>query len=219
MGHSSNVTSSLAGHDGTAISRLHASALAYNSADPSDYLAGGYWLHASGDILGTFDIDEAGAFADGPETCPIVPQCRSWGRPATAAMPRGCTRRTPRARRSGSSRVTWRMTADSPAAIGGCVGCNGGVSLNGPVRLPRAPRRNAVREQACTVARPSPWSIQTSSSSNSWGGMFSSVPDAAMRLVADAGRGAATADGSKAVFVPCDEPVDYYLRRLAGRRR
>ena len=58
-------TSPLAGHDTSqdgyiidytqSETTLAYGVVSWDSADPSDYLAGGYWLHASGDILGTFD--------------------------------------------------------------------------------------------------------------------------------------------------------------------
>ena len=52
--------------------------VSWNDNDPTDYLAGGYWLHFSGDVLGSnFTVDEAGAFVDGPEidmaNRPIMP--------------------------------------------------------------------------------------------------------------------------------------------------
>ena len=43
-------------------------ALSWLNSDPTDYLAGGYWLHVSGDVLdANAQIDDGGAFIDGPE--------------------------------------------------------------------------------------------------------------------------------------------------------
>ncbi len=65
------------GHGGRGWIQLDANAagatLAYtgvswSNSDPTDYLAGGYWLHAAGDVLnGSVTGVEVGAFVDGPE--------------------------------------------------------------------------------------------------------------------------------------------------------
>ena len=214
-------TSSLAGHDTSqdgyivdytqSETTLAYSVVSWDSADPSDYLAGGYWLHASGDILGTFDIDEAGAFADGPEismsnrpTMPVLGTA-SYSGYAEGLYAGQDTEGT----EIGIFQGDMALTADFAAStISGCVGCNGGVSLNGSpsdyrVRLGATPfESNGVyRGTSVTVEHPD---LEFVSNSGAWGGMFSSVPDADgdPRLVAGTlGGQAATADGSKAVFV------------------
>ena len=43
-------------------------AVDWANGDPADYLAGGYWLHADGNVAaGIVTSVEAGAFVDGPE--------------------------------------------------------------------------------------------------------------------------------------------------------
>ena len=186
-------------------------AVSWLSSDTMDYVSLGYWLHASGDILGTFDIDEAGAFADGPEismsTRPTMPVR---GTASYIGLAEGLyAGEDATGTDIGRFQGDMVLTADFAAStIGGCVGCNGGVSLDGypsdyRVRLGAAPfESNGVyRGTSVTVEHPD---LEFVSNSGAWGGMFSSVPDADgdPRLVAGTlGGQAATADGSKAVFV------------------
>ena len=214
-------TSTLAGHDTSqdgyiidytqSETTLAYGVVSWDSADPSDYLAGGYWLHASGDILGTLEIDEAGAFADGPEismsnrpTMPVQGTASYSGYAEGLYAGEDATGAD-----IGRFQGDMALTADFAAStIGGCVGCNGGVSLNGSpsdyrVRLGATPfESNGVyRGTSVTVEHPN---LEFVSNSGAWGGMFSSVPDADgdPRLVAGTlGGQATTADGSKVVFV------------------
>ena len=193
-------------------------AVSWLNSDPTDYLAGGYWLHASGDILGTFEIDEAGAFADGPEISmsnrPTMPVQGTASYSGYAEGLYGVEYGTDAPGYEGTLAIgifyaDMALTADFNArTIDGCVGCNGGVSLNGSpsdyrVRLGATPfESNGVyRSTSVTVEHPN---LEFVSNSGAWGGMFSSVPDADgdPRLVAGTlGGQAATADGSKAGFV------------------
>ena len=215
-------TSELAGHDKSQdgfiieytpreTTLLHGF-VSWDSSDPTDYLAGGYWLHASGDVLGAFDIDEAGAFADGPEISmsnrPTMPvQGTASYRGGAVGLYGGESATT---EEIGIFQGDMALTADFAAStIGGCVGCNGGIYLTGSgasqytVRLGATPfESNGVfRGTSVTVEHPD---LEFVSNSGAWGGMFSNVPDADgdPRLVAGTlGGQAATADSSKAVFV------------------
>ena len=186
-------------------------AVSWLSSNTMDYVSLGYWLHASGDILGTFDIDEAGAFADGPEismsnrpTMPVQGTASYSGYAEGLYAGEDATGAD-----IGRFQGDMGLTADFAAStIGGCVGCNGGVSLDGVpsdylVRLGATPfESNGVyRGTSVTVEHPD---LEFVSNSGAWGGMFSNVPDANgdPRLVAGTlGGQAATADGSRAVFV------------------
>ena len=214
-------TSPLAGHDTSqdgyiidykkSETTLAYGVVSWDNTDPSDYLAGGYWLHASGDILGTFTIDEAGAFADGPEiSMSNRPTMPVRGTASYIGFAEGLyADEDAEGSEIGRFHGDMALTADFAAStIDGCVGCNGGVSLDGVpsdylVRLGATPfETNGVyRGTSVTVEHPD---LEFVSNSGAWGGMFSSVPnaDGDPRLVAGTlGGQAATADGSKAVFV------------------
>ena len=168
-------TSELAGHDKSQdgfiieytpreTTLLHGF-VSWDSSDPTDYLAGGYWLHASGDVLGAFDIDEAGAFADGPEISmsnrPTMPvQGTASYRGGAVGLYGGESATT---EEIGIFQGDMALTADFAAStIGGCVGCNGGIYLTGSgasqytVRLGATPfESNGVfRGTSVTVEHP-----------------------------------------------------------------
>ena len=159
----------------------------------------------------TSAIDEAGAFADGPEiSMSNRPDMPLQGTASYIGLAEGLYGGEDAAGTEvGIFQGDMALTADFAAStIGGCVGCNGGVSLEGVaseylVRLGATPfESNGVfRGTSVTVEHPD---LEFVSNSGAWGGMFSNVPDANgdPRLVAGTlGGQAATADGSKAVFV------------------
>ena len=221
-------TSSLAGHDTSqdgyivdytqSETTLAYGVVSWDSADPSDYLAGGYWLHASGDILGTFDIDEAGAFADGPEISmsnrPTMPVRGTASYIGEAEGLYGVEYGTDAPGYEGTSAIgifyaDMALTADFNArTIGGCMGCNGGVFLDGDpsnyrVRLGATSFASNGTFRGSSVSLENP-DVDIVSTSGAWGGMFSNQPnaDGDPRLVAGTlGGEARTSGGSEAVFV------------------
>lgn len=194
--------------------------VSWDSTDTTDYLAGGYWLHWTGDILSdNYFLSEGGAFVDGPELNlshrPDMPIAGSatyvGGAEGLYASVAGTDFGPARQGKSelGIFEGDMRLTANFAAqTIGGCVGCNGGIYLQGTpsdylIRLGDAPfdNRGLYRGSSVTVEHPD---LQIIHSSGAWGGMFSSVPDAGgdPRLVAwTLGGEVGTAGGSVAAFV------------------
>ena len=191
-------------------------AVSWDNDDPTDYLAGGYWLHFSGDVLGSnFRADDAGAFVDGPEidiaNRPTMPTQGS-------ATYRGVTEGLYASHdaSSGENEIglfngDMELTANFLAGtIGGCIGCGRGVYLNyeiAPsgyrVRLGRTniEANGVYRGTSVTLEHPT---IRIASTSGRWGGMFSnqSNSEGEPRLTAGTVGGQATTDdGSEAVFV------------------
>ena len=167
--------------------------------------------HINGDILGAFDVDEAGAFADGPEIATSNrPDMPVLGTANYIGLAEGLYGAEDAAGTEiGIFQGDVALTADFAAStIGGCVGCNGGVSLNGVpsdylVRLGATlfESNGLYRGTSVTVEHPQ---VEFVSNSGAWGGMFSNVPDANgdPRLVAGTlGGQATTVDGAEAVFV------------------
>ena len=221
-------TSPLAGHDTSqdgyiidytqSETTLAYGVVSWDSADPSDYLAGGYWLHATGDILGTFTIDEAGAFMDGPELSmfgrPTMPIQGTASYSGEAEGLYGVEYGTDAPGYEGTSAIgifyaDMALTADFNArTIGGCMGCNGGVFLDGDpsnyrVRLGATSFASNGTFRGSSVSLENP-DVDIVSTSGAWGGMFSNRPnaDGDPRLVAGTlGGEARTSGGSEAVFV------------------
>ncbi len=177
----------------------------WNSADPNDYLAGGYWMRAVGRVnpLAITRV-EIGAFADGPEISgdPALPVSGSASYTGTAGGLYGYKSGSTGATQIGEFNGVASLTADfsgSPT-ISGCIGCNGVVSFIGiaasgsgqtatssgsiPVRM----RMQAapVTEGAFTGnVRMERGDKSVTSSSGSWGGRFSTKTQAGdPRLVA-----------------------------------
>ena len=185
-------------------------------SDPLDYLAGGYWLHASGDILGTFDVDEAGAFVDGPEiSISNRPTMPIQGTASYDGFAEGLYGgEDAQGTEIGIFSADMSLTADfSAQTIGGCVGCDGGVFLDGyasdwyasdyRVRLGATPfeSNGTFRGTSVNVEHPD---VEFATNSGAWGGLFSNVSNSNgdPRLVAGTlGGQASTADGDTAVFV------------------
>lgn len=194
--------------------------VSWDSADTTDYLAGGYWLHWMGDILAdNYFLSEGGAFVDGPEldlshrpTMPIAGSATYAG--GAEGLYASVTGTDFGPERQGETELgifegDMRLTANFAAqTIGGCVGCTGGLYLQGTpsdylIRLGDVPfdDRGLYRGPSVTVEHPD---LQITHSSGAWGGMFSSVPNANgdPRLVAGTlGGEVRTAGGSEGAFV------------------
>lgn len=117
----------------------------WNSADPTDYLAGGYWLHVTGDVTaGTVTGMEAGAFVDGPELAmsappnmPVQGTARYAGSARAIYGSRAGTDSpgtAPGTVEIGEALALADLTADFGAGtISGCLGCRGEISYQGVV--------------------------------------------------------------------------------------
>ena len=194
--------------------------VSWDSADTTDYLAGGYWLHWMGDILADnyFPLRRwrlRGWTGAGPVSqahhadCRISYLCRWCG-----GLYASVTGTDFGPERQGETELgifegDMRLTANFAAqTIGGCVGCTGGLYLQGTpsdylIRLGDVPfdDRGLYRGPSVTVEHPD---LQITHSSGAWGGMFSSVPNANgdPRLVAGTlGGEVRTAGGSEGAFV------------------
>ena len=190
--------------------------VSWDDDDLTDYLAGGYWLHFSGDVLGSnFTVDEAGAFVDGPEidiaNRPTMPSQGSATYLGEAEGLYGGYDASSGESEIGLFNGDMELTADfSAGTIGGCIGCGSGVYVNFDstptgyrVRLGATNiKANGVyRGTSVSLEHPT---IPITSSSGTWGGMFSNKLNSERepRLTAGTVGGQATSDdGSKAAFV------------------
>ena len=190
------------------------------NSDPTDYLAGGYWLHVRGDVLGNGIVDEGGAFVDGPElSLSSRPTMPVRGTATYSGYAEGLYASTygfdfPEFR--GETEIgLWygglQLTADFAArTIGGCVGCNAAerVHVNGyetdyRLRLGAASFDSGGTFRSSSVTLESA-TVPISSSSGNWGGMFSNRLDGSgdPRLIAGTvGGEARTPGGSESAFV------------------
>ena len=205
--------------------------VSWDNIDHMDYLAGGYWMHLEGSV-DPFQITgaEVGAFVDGPElsSAPVLPNL---GTASYRGLARGLYARvygTDTADPADSTEIgefsaTAELTANfASMTIFGCVGCSGGVETVGifhdastgetyevndtsdvRVQLGPAPisSNGNFRNRDVTVTSPG---VDVTSTSGSWGGQFSNIPDAQgdPRLVAGTfGGEATTSGGTEAVFV------------------
>ena len=111
------------------------------NGSPSDWLAGGYWLHIAGENLlasaPTVTSADIGAFVDGPElrsppsNLPGTGTARYEGLAAGAYYARGGTRATVR-NSTGGFGATATLTANfGDNTIRGCIGCRGDVRVIG----------------------------------------------------------------------------------------
>ena len=206
--------------------------VSWDNADPTDYLAGGYWLHARGDFsTATITGIEVGAFMDGPEldgpaSIPVNGSAsyqgpteglfaQQWGTDDPNATP-GTTM-------IGGFTGTIDLTADFGAnTISGCVGCSGPLEIVGIAEDGRTGETAEVTGYSASVLRLGPAAIGSdgtfrnrqmsmthpsfaiTSTTGSWGGKLSNVPDATgdPRLVAGTyGGRAVTSGGTESVFV------------------
>ncbi len=207
-------------------------AVIWENDDPLDYLAGGYWLHLEGNVgTGRITGVEVGAFADGPElsgASPVIPilgtaryQGAGGGLYAyefgsqQGEVPRGSVE-------FGEFSGTTTLTADFDArTISGCIGCPGGLSGDAILVLPNGESRGFSGNVSARIdlgaasfdsgGRFTSQDVEVvilgtdvTSTTGSWGGQFSNIPDASgdPRLVAGtAGAEWTESDGSEGGFV------------------
>ncbi len=191
-------------------------AVSWLDSDPTDYLAGGYWLHIGGDVLGSNPhVDDGGAFVDGPElglaSRPTMPVRGSATYRGLAEGLYASTYGSEFPQYRGESEIgQWfgdlLLTANFAArTIGGDVS---GIALDGEasdyrIRLGAVPFDARGTFRGSTVRLEHPQFAFTRNTGN-WGGMFSNRLDAAgdPRLVAGTlGGEAETTGGSSGVFV------------------
>ena len=203
--------------------------VSWDSTDPTDYLAGGYWVHvegAAGEIAGA----EFGAFIDGPEISVSSPPDLPLSGTASylgeaeglGFQVNGTDTDDPGGRWYGIFSATADLHADfSDMTISGCVGCVGGVLFLGryedssgrvrdvtttspaQVHLGPAPisQDGSFRNRAVSLTSPD---FDITSSNGAWGGQFSNIPDASgdPRLVAGTfGGESESSGGTEALFV------------------
>ena len=192
-------------HTDTSLS-LAAVYVSWDNTDPTDYLAGGYWMHAAGSTV-PLNITgiEIGAFVDGPELsgAPTVTKLGTATYTGSAgglyAYRYGSTRDDVP---SGSIEIgefgaDASLTANFGAGtISGCLGCNGGATVSGVgtapngqtfafidvviparVRLGATPIGNAGSFRGTNVSVEITGTTVTGTN-GSWGGRFSTVSDA-----------------------------------------
>ena len=187
------------------------------NSDPSDYLAGGYWIHISGDILGNGTVlaDDGGAFVDGPELSlasrPVMPITGAATYRGGAEGLYGSTYGSDFPAYEGETQIgIWsgalQLTADFAArTIGGEVNTVlvDGESSDYRLRLGAVPFDSHGTFRGSTVRLEHPGLTLTRNTGN-WGGMFSNRLDSTgdPRLVAGTvGGEVETAGGSESVFV------------------
>ena len=176
----------------------------WDDQNPDDYLAGGYWLHAEGDLsAGLVTGVETGAFVDGPEidgpaTTPVS------GRASYVGQAGGMYTYL----KSGHSEIgefagDVQITADFDTnTISGCVGCVSGIVVSGfsvdddeqaaafitvpssaRLRMGATPIEDgAFRSGNVSIERDD---VRVTSTDGSWGGRFSAIgADQVPRLAA-----------------------------------
>ena len=203
--------------------------VSWDNTDPTDYLAGGYWVHLDRDgsqITGA----EFGAFVDGPEiSVSSPPNLPVSGTASYLGEAEGIGWQTngsdtddPGGQWYGIFSGTADLRADfSDMTISGCVGCIGDVVLLGryedssgrindvhttsaaQVHLGPAPisQDGSFRNRAVSLTTPD---FNITSSSGAWGGQFSNIPDASgdPRLVAGTfGGESVSTGGTESAFV------------------
>ncbi len=191
-------------------------AVSWLNSDPTDYLAGGYWLHVSGDVLGSGAIaDDAGAFIDGPEISlasrPTMPVQGSATYRGEAGGLYGSTYGSDFPQYRGETEIgEWagdlRLSADfASRTIGGNID---NVILDGyasdyRLRLGAVSFDSRGTFRGSTVRLEHP-QLAFTRNTGYWGGMFSSRLDATgdPRLVTGTlGGEAVTSGGTSGVFV------------------
>ena len=191
-------------------------AVSWLNSDPTDYLAGGYWLHISGDVLGSGAIaDDAGAFIDGPEISlasrPTMPVQGSATYRGDAAGLYGATYGSDVPQYQGETEIgEWagdlRLMADfASRTIGGDVDSItvDGYASDYRIGLGAVSFDSRGTFRGSTVRLEHPQLAFTRNTGN-WGGMFSNRLDSTgdPRLVAGTlGGEAETTGGSTATFV------------------
>ncbi len=204
------------GNDATYIASVYTN---WNNDDPADWLAGGYWMHFEGDA-GDLSGAEVGAFMDGPEISISDPPDLPRGRTATYRGVAGGYYAYSRqaAGEVGEFYANASLMADfSARTMSGCIGCDGGIGVEGytdsgeyfeevapaRLRLRSTPFGSDGTFKGQDVALEHDL-LPVTSSSGSWGGQFSNVPNAegAPRLAAGTVGGEWTyANGGEGAFV------------------
>lgn len=195
-------------------------AVDWSNADPSDYLAGGYWIRVEASPASL----EFGAFVDGPElNINNPPSLPLIGTASYAGAAAGLYATEAGSDIPGVSRGTTEigefsgiatLTANfGTGSISGCVGCVGSIELtpagdytyltNYRIHLGAAPINRAqgtFQSASVTLSNPD---VTISRSSGAWGGQFSNRLSAGdPRLIAGTFAGqASTPGGSRGVFV------------------
>ena len=220
----------LLNYTNTTVSVAYA-AVSWDRTDPTDYLAGGYWMHLQGDFSAPrITGAEIGAFVDGPDlsgtpTMPVLGTASYQGGAqglyayeygsGHVGVPRGSTE-------IGEYQGIAELTADFGAnTISGCVGCSGGIRVVGTGATPDGYSEDfdttvaaRVRLGAATFGSSGTFTSRdigveragrtVTSTNGSWGGRFSSIQDNAgdPRLVAGTtGAEWSESDGSRGVFI------------------
>lgn len=192
----------------------------WNNTDPTDYLAGGYWMHVEGNPNQPSGV-EIGAFVDGPEISgsTTLPRSGTASYQGEAAGFYAYAGSNVSPNQVGEFSTDISLSADFAAnTISGCMGCNGGVDVlavdvnTGEIFTDNVPFRvrtgttsieanGSFRNRSVTVES----SDRTiTSSDGSWGGQFSNIPttDGDPRLVAGtAGARFTDATGGEGTFV------------------
>ncbi len=183
----------------------------WNNVDPTDYLAGGYWLHLNGRtnplmITGA----EAGSFVDGPEISgsPTLPRLgtATYQGDAGGLYVYQSSRESEVGEFTGDMRLTANFVSNT---ISGCMGCRklsvsgghtdhatgrltafSGVSVPARLRLGATPIASdgTFAGRNVTFERDD---VAVTSSSGSWGGRFSNIPTGTGDPRLAAGTGAA----------------------------
>ncbi len=189
-------------------------AVSWNNSDPTDYLAGGYWMYVTGDFSAPRVTGiEVGAFVDGPELdgparVPTLGTATYTGAASGlyayeygsghSEVPDGTVE-------VGSYDAVATLNADFGAGtIAGCIGCVGAVTVSGVASAPDGRAAGFEGVETYARVRMAPAAIGSdgtfrnrdvsvellgrtvTSSSGSWGGKFSNIEDSAgdPRLVA-----------------------------------
>ena len=176
------------------------------NGDPSDWLAGGYWLHIAGENLlasaPTVTSADIGAFVDGPElrsppsNLPGTGTASYEGLASGAFYSRGGTT-SPWRNATGDFDAIATLTADfGDNTIRGCVGCKGDVQVTGVSQDSATGEWSditdtddvQIRLGAAQIDSNGTFRVQdvttfrpgdgptTTEETGSWGGRFSSIP-------------------------------------------
>lgn len=189
-------------------------AAAWAADSPDRYIVtAGYWLHLKGDIRSLDIVDaEMGAFIDGPEFSGPPPDLPSMGTARYRGSAAGFYGNSvgtdfPDIIARGSTVLgefagVATLTADfSDGTVRGCIGCEGGLSLEGVFRdgstgetenleessntsirlgaIPIDAAAGTFRGEGITVWNPDrPDNVRIVESEGRWGGRFSNIPEA-----------------------------------------
>ena len=179
----------------------------WNDADPTDYLAGGYWIFIEAD-LGAPDlfIVGVGAFVDGPELAgtPTLPDLGTASYQGTATglyayvYGSGHADMATGSAEIGEFSAIASLSADFAAdTVSGCIGCTGGMTVSAIGTTPEGEEFESAGEPVPARINLGPAAFDADGTfrnsdvgveidgrtidrtSGAWGGRFSTVPDAA----------------------------------------